>query len=377
MLSPPTMSFRPSHLFVCVLLSFEAVASFGAFPSGRRAGSCLTNLIASYGPSQFEREFLLPSSGLVPPGSKVFYNLATRVPVANQFPESLFAPEEIKRLYSNGDHFYEASLAGDFIDVALNFPLALAQAPGLIPWNWFTGQNINPFSFDIRFTPTIETFARMDFSPSSSALNGFGRELSQAVRGSTFVDLGAGHPSFSVTMPVLAQVMGAKRYVAVDASNVKGILGTGTPVKSLPHDPEFTVSYVRDDILNFLKRYQRPGPSVFFISGLEPKHPLNDDDVPNWFIRLETGRAYVKEAIKTFQAFAQPGDCLVVGSLVTFIGTRSLFSSLYGLRWKSVSLESLVIDPKEFGFALAAFSTNPERPTAPLISSYVQLWKYK
>jgi hypothetical protein len=94
----------------------------------------------------------------------------------------------------------------------------------------------------------------------------FGKLLQRSIQQKIFVDLGCGIPEVSVIPRLIAQGFLAKSYVGVDSRHVKD----SSRVGEFKHWPKFHTSFIRADLLKFLKSFQRTGSVFFYLAGLEP-----------------------------------------------------------------------------------------------------------
>ena len=112
-------------------------------------------------------------------------------------------------------------------------------------------------------------------------------------------------------------------------------------------DENFQATYIKDDVLSFVSKMERPESGVvFYISGLEPVYFLSthkeEENLKRRSREVEEDRIarnYIDACLKELARVTEPGDVVVIGQ-----GTKAFKPENYGFQLKSQTGEQFLFE---------------------------------
>lgn len=183
----------------------------------------------------------------------------------------------------------------------------------------------------------FDTFLPRDAKPSQ--LSEVGNWYKHLMPGRTFLDLASGDPRRAIANRLVAQRFGAADYVGVEMTNLPWRRTWRNEFPAISNDRGFTSRMIKNDILSFLRRLDRPGPLFIRLQGLE----VLDTDAAE-----KHGHDYLEKVMQELQKVTKPGDVFSVGRVVSFFEPQAPEINPYHRG------PDYTIDPARYGFRLVA-----------------------
>ncbi len=164
----------------------------------------------------------------------------------------------------------------------------------------------NPAEFYVGVLPDITSVVARDGQRRAQAqwdkieelnqaqLTPVGQALKKVMAGHHFVDLAAGRMHLSVVARIVAESFGALSYTGVDLN-----YGGDSSITNEFRHQGFRAQFLKQEIVSFLKSFQKPGPVTFYLSGVE-SDAADADSVKS-------------ELLDLLQSKTSAGDFVVIG----------------------------------------------------------------